>query len=290
MPFIVSVASLVKGASYTLLIHDSFPESAIAVGILRRGSFSVRIIDLFNRWLYKNAARIIVVGRDMKQLVERKADGLGSHITVIPNWAETDDVKPRTRNENRLIGQLGIVDRLVVLHAGNIGRPTEIDTLVEALTLMKGDERFHFVFIGSGGKAPLLESAIKERGLEMVTLLPPRPRSEQPEFLNACDIGFVSLVKEMWGAAMPSKTYNVMAAGKPILALTDDGSELAAVIDEEQIGWHIPPSDPNLLVETLNDIYRKREQIGEMGRRARLAAENKYTLETAIERYNEVLH
>jgi hypothetical protein len=69
MPFIVAIASLTKGASYTLLIHDSFPESAIAVGILDRGGVAAKVIDMLNRWLYKNAARLIVVGRDMKQLV-----------------------------------------------------------------------------------------------------------------------------------------------------------------------------------------------------------------------------
>lgn len=290
MPFIVSLASLIKGASYTLLIHDSFPESAIAVGIMKKDGFAVKLIDWLNRLLYKHAARMIVVGRDMKELVERKSAGLHANVMVIPNWAEIEDVQPRPRAENQLLTELERADKLVILHAGNIGRPTEIETLIEAATQMKDDDRFHFVFIGSGAKGPVLESAIVDRELDMITLLPPRPRSEQIEFLNACDIGFVSLVKDMWGAAMPSKTYNIMAAGKPILALTDEGSELAAVIDEEKIGWHIPPGDPNRLIDVLNDLYNSRDRLAEMGRRSRFAAEQKYSMRSAIDSYSEALN
>jgi glycosyltransferase involved in cell wall biosynthesis len=289
MPFIVAIASLTKGASYTLLIHDSFPESAIAVGILDGGGVAAKVIDMLNRWLYKNAARLIVVGRDMKELVERKTTGLRPNVSIIPNWAEIDDVRPTPRSENHLLKELGISDKLVILHAGNIGRPTDVETLIEALTLMKGDKRFHFVFIGSGAKGPLLESAIKQNGLDMITMLPPRPRSQQLEFLNACDVGLVSLVKNMWGAAMPSKTYNIMAAGKPILALTDDGTELAKVIEEERIGWHIPSGDPDRLVRVLNDVYNSRDTLAEMGNRSRAAAEQKYSVQNAIDHYSEVL-
>ena len=83
------------------------------------------------------------------------------------------------RNENALIRELGIENSLVVLHAGNIGYPTDIETFIDCVKEMNGDKRFHFVFIGSGVKKPILEKAKASAGIANLTLLDPRPRSEQ---------------------------------------------------------------------------------------------------------------
>ena len=120
MPFLIAAASLLRGSPYTLLIHDAYPEVMAAVGTVKRNSFFYRTIDYFNRWLYKHARKIIVVGRDMKNLISKKSSGLNISIDYIPNWAEIDDVKPRQRSENSLIAELGIENKLIVLHAGNI--------------------------------------------------------------------------------------------------------------------------------------------------------------------------
>ena len=289
MPFLIAAASLLRGSPYTLLIHDAYPEVMAAVGTVKKDSFFYRTIDYLNRWLYKHARKIIVVGRDMKNLISKKSSGLNISIDYIPNWAEIDDVKPRQRSENLLITELGIENKLIVLHAGNIGYPTDVDTLIDVMKTLNGDDRFHFVFIGSGVKRHLLENAIDKFDLINLSLLDPRPRGEQIDFLNACDIGLVSLVKDMYGAAMPSKTYNIMAAGKPVLALTDEGSELALVIDESRIGWHLEPGDANALRATLDEICERRSELRSIGNRAREAAERDYSLSTAIARYREAL-
>lgn len=289
MPFIVALASLMRGCSYTLLIHDCYPEVLVAVGKLKRNSVAVRSIDFFNRWLYKHARKIVVVGRDMKELVANKSSGLEIPIEIIPNWAELDDVRPQPRSQSELISNLGINDRLILLHAGNIGYPTDVETIIELLKRLERDSRFHFVFIGSGVKRQLLENAIDDLGFQNLTLLAPRPRSEQIDFLNACDVGLVSMIPNMYGAAMPSKTYNIMAAGKPILALADAESELALVVDENDIGWHLLPGNVDLLLDTLNSIFERRDELESKGRLSRLAAERDYSISLALERYRSAL-
>jgi glycosyltransferase involved in cell wall biosynthesis len=225
----------------------------------------------------------------MRKLVENKSRGLDVPIAVIPNWAELEEVRPRDRCENGMIDKLGIVDKLIILHAGNIGYPTDVETIIALLNRLVNDDRFHFVFIGSGVKRRLLQNAIDKLGLSNLTLIDPRPRSEQIDFLNACDIGLVSLVPKMYGTAMPSKAYNIMAAGKPILALTDGGSELAMVVDENQIGWHLVSGNVGLLENVLNEIYERRDELPQMGKSARAAAEKSYSLSLAIQRYKKEL-
>ena len=227
MPFVAALASLAKGASYTLLIHDNYPEMLIAAGKARPNSFIVNAMSVANRWLYKYAAKIIVVGRDMRELLTRKTAGLDVPIVNIPNWAELESVSPDDRATNKLLGDLGLKEKLVFLYAGNMGHPNDLESIVACADAVRSDPEFHFVFLGTGVKRRWLETRVTELKLENVTVLDPRPRFEQNVFLNACDVALVPLVKNMLGVSMPSRTYNILAAGKPILALTDKGSELA---------------------------------------------------------------
>jgi colanic acid biosynthesis glycosyl transferase WcaI len=289
LPVTTTVAALLKGASLTLLVQDSYPEILVAVGAVKADSFFVKFVNFFNRFVYKYAANIIVMGRDMNELFRHKTEGLDASIVTIPNWAELESVHPTPRDQNTLLGELGITDKFVFMYAGNIGHPTDVETIIECAGLLKDRDEFHFVFIGAGAKKKWLERETATRKLGNVTILDYRPREEQIVFLNACDIGVVALVKGMWGTAMPSRTYNIMAVGKPVLALTDAGSELARVIDEERIGWHLPPGDAKALRDTILRIYDSRNDLEELGRRAREAALAKYSKTAAVAAYRKVL-
>jgi glycosyltransferase involved in cell wall biosynthesis len=285
MPFAASFAALCRGASYTLLIHDNYPELLFAVGKAKENSLFSRVWNFFNRSLFKYAAKVIVVGRDMQELVTAKTAGFSVPIVVIPNWAELDTVSPQSRSENKLLADLGLADKFVFLYAGNMGHPNDLETIISCVEKLKDTDHIHFSFLGSGVKESWLRKTIEDRGLTNVTILKPQPRSEQIVFLNACDVALVSLVKKMRGVSMPSRTYNILAAGKPILALTDSGSEIAKVIEEEQVGWTVPPNEPELLVATIKEIYAKRSDLEVLGLNARNAALGKYSLSIAIERY-----
>jgi glycosyltransferase involved in cell wall biosynthesis len=126
-------------------------------------------------------------------------------------------------------------------------------------------------------------------GLANVTILPRQPRERLCELLNACDIALISFVPGMAGISVPSRLYNLMAAGKPIVALCDSDSEVSRVISEENIGWVVPPDTPSGLVQVLRDAAANREELANMGSRARDTAARKYTREITIERYAQVL-
>jgi len=288
LPFVVALSSLIKGASYILLIHDNYPEVLVATGKARENSFLVKLLNFLNNWLYKNSSKIVVVGRDMLKLMERKTERLEVSLSFIPNWAELENVEPYPKRENELLNELGIGDKLVLLYAGNMGYPNDIESIVECARQLNRDERFCFIFLGSGVKQKWLER--EAANLSNIIVLPPRPRSEQKIFLNACDVAVVSLIKGMWGVSVPSRTYNLLAAGKPILALVEKGSEVDLIIEEEKIGWVVEPGNPRKLLEKILQIYESRNELYEMGIRARKAALEKYSAERAIKKYKALLN
>lgn len=290
MPFIVAIASLIRGGSYVLLIHDNYPEILVAVGKTSENSLLVKTIEFFNRWLYKYAAKIIVVGRDMQKLVGRKTAGLDVPIAYIPNWAELEQVEPAPREENKLLKELKLEDKFVFLYAGNMGHPNDLESILICAEKLKPDKNFHFIFLGAGAKKKWLEREVAEKKLSNITLLAPKPRSEQNIFLNACDVAIVSLVKKMCGVSMPSRTYNILAVGKPILALAEVDSEVSLVVKESEIGWIVPPNEPEKLFSIINTIYIQREKLIGMQIRARKTALQKYSLEMAIENYEKALY
>lgn len=289
LPFITAFAALLKGASYILLIHDNYPEILIAANKIKPDSFFVSFLNYCNRWLYKYAAKIIVVGRDMRDLVGKKTDGLDIPIEIIPNWAELEQVEPLPRAENPLIEELNWQEKLIFLYAGNMGYPNDIESIIECADALKNDDRFGFIFLGAGVKRKWLEKEVEARKLKNVRLLAPRPRSEQKIFLNACDIGIVSLVTKMRGVSMPSRTYNILAAGKPILALAENDSEIAKVIEDGQVGWTVSPQNPVELLRVLKEIYDNRQEFKKMGEMSRAEALSKYSLDVALEKYKRAL-
>jgi glycosyltransferase involved in cell wall biosynthesis len=289
LPFITACASLIKGAGYVLLIHDNYPEILIAAQKTKEDSLLVGAVNFCNRWLYKYASKIIVCGRDMHELVAKKTEGLDVPIETIQNWAELETVRPFPRHENELLRKLGVENRLVFLYAGNMGYPNDLESIIDCAENLRDDDRFCFVFLGAGVKRKWLEREIAGKSLKNVKLLDPRPRREQNIFLNACDVAIVTLVKNMWGVSMPSRTYNILAAGKPILALTESDSEIARVVEEDEVGWWVPANDPAALLQKILEIYESREKFGNMSSNARRSALEKYSLETALIKYKKAL-
>ena len=224
----------------------------------------------------------------MRERVARKAEGLDVPVIVIPNWSDLEAIEPSDKGSNKLLQNLGIQEKFVLMYAGNIGHPTDIQTIVLAADKVREDSEIHFIFVGSGAKLGWLEREVAKRGLINISILGQRPREEQNEFLNACDVGLISLTEGMLGTAMPSRTYNILAAGKAIIALTEHGSELATVITEERVGWYTPPGDPAALVELIESAKHDPE-LAEKGQLAREAAEQKYSPFIAVDRYREVV-
>lgn len=289
LPFAVLLASIVRGTKCILIVHDVYPEALVNMGIATKNSLIIRVISSLTRHLYKRMARIVVLGRDMYALVRKKIESADQYVCIIPNWADVDMIMPSIRANNPILAQLGLTNKFIIQYSGNIGRTHGISYLVDCAEMLKNDKTVHFLIIGFGGKKNWLVRHVKERELYNVTVMNYQPRSELPISLNACDISLISFVPGMAGVSVPSRMYNVMAAGKPIIGIADADSELARVIHEEDIGWVIAPGHIDELRMAILEARDNPGRVAQMGQRARRAAEAKYSYERVNKAYIEMV-
>lgn len=288
LPFVISWACRLRRARCVLLIHDVYPNVAVAAGLLRSSSFVTRFLNRVVARLYRSVEHIVVLGRDMRDLVLQKLPPGDDRARIIPNWADTDLVQPRT-GENRILREFGLLDKFVVQYSGNMGRSHNLEAIVGCAKALRHREDIHFFLSGSGAKKPWLSRIVREQKLKNVTVADRRPRGDLPELLTAGDVALITFVPGMAGISVPSRLYNMLAAGKPILALADPDSELALVIGEENVGLVIPPGDVAAFQRAILDLAAQPSRREEMGRRARQAAESTYQFHKILDAYCEVM-
>jgi len=232
---------------------------------------------------------VIAIGRDSQRLIENKARGTGVKAELIPLWADVETIEPEPRDQNALLRDRGIEDKFVLLYSGNMGPTHDVETIFRCAEMIRDKSDVHFLFAGSGAKRKWLDRAQAEKSLPNVTLLDRQPRERLNTLLNACDLALISVVDGMLGVSVPSRITNIMASGKPVLAMTDSGSEIARIIDEEQIGRHVLPENADDLLAAITDMQRREKELADMGARARAAARERYCFDDRIRRYAEVL-
>jgi colanic acid biosynthesis glycosyl transferase WcaI len=290
LPYLTAIACLIKRAGYILLVHDVYPEVLIATRIISPEGLIAKLGGWIAMKLYQNCQKIVVLGRDMKALVIKKIGQQRSDkIVIISNWSDIDLVYPLPHAEKPFLASMKLTDKFVILYSGNMGRTHGIENILKTALQLTLDEGIHFLFCGSGAKRPWLESTLKNESLPNVSLISSQPRAELQNLLNSCDIAIISFMSGMAGVSVPSRMYNILAAGKPIIAVADSSSELALVVLEESVGWVVPPDQPDKLREAILFARSNPELLDRMGRKARSVAEVKYTLNQVINEYQALL-
>jgi len=209
----------------------------------------------------------------------------------IPNWGDIDSVSPLPRASNTVLASIGASDKFVVQYMGNMGRTHGVDTLAAAALRMRNIAGLHFLFIGWGARKAALEEMVAEERLSHVTVLPGCSQDELAMHANAADIVVIAFQEGMAGVSVPSRMYNVMAAGKPILAVAESHSELAYVVLEERIGWVVAPNDVEALAAAIEAAASlSKDDLDEMGARARIAAVSRYSKLPVIEAYTRLMN
>ncbi len=258
-PLVVLMSRLKKkrGFEWHVLVHDVFPENTKPAGL------KLPMYGLFKRYFdkaYSKADQLIALGRDMADVLAKKTNADLTYktnkpkIVIIENWADIDGIKPQPMPDGRIVME----------YAGNIGRVQGLDKVIEHLP---EDVELHLYGTGS------MENKLKEIERKNVFFHGPYYRSQQNEVLAACHIAIVTLQEGMYGLGVPSKTYNILASGRPLIFLGPKDSEIDLLVREEGIGYCGWPEKWD------------KEELVEMGKKARALAERDYSEETILNKF-----
>lgn len=286
LPFLALIACRIKRAKTMLLIHDVYPDTLVATAVQSQAALSTRIAEWMFKRLYRSVDRIVVLGRDMQALIAKKLRSDPNDILVIPNTTDVECVYPLRRDENVLLRELGLESKFVLKYAGHMGRTHGLELLTEAARRIAAiDPQIHFLFLGDGPKKQWLTEEVARHELGNVSVEPYWPRAQIVSSINACDVGLISMMPGMVGVSVPSRMYDLLAAGKPVIVIAEMSSELALMTQEEKIGWVVSPNDIDALVKAIQEAKANPRLLAEMSVHARKIAEEKYARRHQIDAY-----
>lgn len=274
LPFLGVISNKLRGQKYVILIHDLWPELPAHTGMIRKGGLVYRFIDFINKLSIKYASCIIVLSGKMKELVLKKESGKKNDIHVIHNWADARRLFPVPRANNKLIEELGLRDKKIVMYSGNLGRYQPLEVMIEAANELKDREDIKFIFAGDGGKKRKLQDMAVSMGLKNVIFIPFQTLDRLAESLSMADVSLIGIYPNNEGVIMPSKLYGLLAVGKPIICISDPTSEVIDILKKSGAGLHSDISDPKELAKNIAELIDNPVKAIKMGLNGR-----KYFLE-----------
>jgi glycosyltransferase involved in cell wall biosynthesis len=257
---------------FSLLIYDIYPDILINHRLLKDKFFVTRCWKNANRKVYKKAANIFTISEGMANRLSQYIDK--NKIKVIPNWSDTNFLKPIAKEDNPFISNHGLENKFIVLYSGNMGATHDLETIIDVAEKLKNEKDILFLLIGDGFKKEIIESRVKKSSLENCLLLPFQKQENLPYSLGSADIGVITLDKETSSLSVPSKTYSLLAAGVPLLCITTSCSEISRITEEFQIGKTFKPDDVEKITEFILEMRRNKYLHNQYCLNARKASGN----------------
>jgi glycosyltransferase involved in cell wall biosynthesis len=287
LPLLGYLLSRICRIRYVCLLYDLYPDIAIELGVIKPHHWLVKIWERLNCLTWKHAEAIIVLSENMKERIVTKQSGLEDKIAIIPSWVDPEQIVPMPKQDNWFAREHGLVEPFTVLYSGNMGRCHDMDTLFDAVALLR-DTPIRFVFIGSGEKRKQFQQSVADLGLKNCLFLPYQSRENLPYSLTACDVSIVSVSAGMEGLVAPSKLYSALASGRPIVSICPKSSYLNGVFDRANCGTTVRNGDGEGLAKYLYQLSQNPLLAQELGRSGREYCRNNYTSEKIARDYLEL--
>jgi colanic acid biosynthesis glycosyl transferase WcaI len=288
---IMAVMSKIKKLQSFLLVHDVYPEILSAVKITNKSSLIYKFIFNVMNFAFSKFEKIIVLGKDMQRIVIQKTGFEKNRVIVITNWGDHDEIRPVSPKENMFAASNGLKFKTVIQFSGNIGLTHDVESVLYAALHTEGRKNIHYLIAGSGGKAKYVKKHLLASMATNVLFLDRQPREVLGAMLSSASAVVIPFNSEMLGLSVPSRMYNVMAAGTPIIAMADEESELACTVSDHAAGWVIKPGDSAALISTILFISTPegKKEARRRGMNGRRAVCSNYSLSDVIKEYKKVL-
>jgi glycosyltransferase involved in cell wall biosynthesis len=249
LPYAVAAAALLKRARSVLIMHDLFPDVLVMAGVLKRSSLVAKTIRGANALMFRALNAVVIIGRDTEPLLLRYKGLTRDRICFIPNWATlVPGVRPiESDNPYRCLHAA----RFIVGLSGNLGFTHDPDVVFEAARLLRDDPGIRFLLSGWGIGFERLKEMQSGANLPNVTLVERVPEQDLEAFLSAADIWLIPYRKHLAGVSVPSRFYNLLAIGRPVLLVSEANAEAALTVAEHNLGWVVEPDNADELARAI---------------------------------------
>ena len=275
---------IIKNQRYVCIIMDLYPDVLIANGNLQPRGIITKILSKLSKHALEHAEAIIVIGRCQKQLLENKGIEVAK-IHTIPNWADETNL----RFEQKLSDSSPESEKMVVMYSGNMGTCHTFDEMIAAAEKLKTQPNIRFMLIGEGVRKGEIKKSIDLFGLNNCQLMSYVPEEELTQSLMSADVHLITLEKGFDGLVVPSKAYNIMALGKPIIYVGSNNGEIARLIQESNCGVVVEPKDNDRMVKTIM-AYLANPELKELhGHNGKTYYSHHCAMATELSKYHDVL-
>jgi colanic acid biosynthesis glycosyl transferase WcaI len=257
-----AVVAKLSGRPFVYNLRDMYPDMAVGGGIVPAGAW-IDWWEAMHRWALRRASRVIVLGEDMRERIIGKGVD-PSRITIVRDAVPFLETLPSS--DHPAVREIRGNFRFVLVHAGNLGFYGAWKTLVEASRMLES-EGVGLVFIGEGALKSQIEK--EAEGCSNVRFMAFRPAAEIPCVMAAGDMHVITVKRGLEGVVVPSKVYNILAAGRPLLAVATDKTEVTRFADRDGCGISADPDDPAGLADEIRAILRAPERLVTMSLRCR---------------------
>ncbi|WP_434530807.1 glycosyltransferase family 4 protein [Haloarcula sp. NS06] len=282
----------VRGWEYTYIAYDLYPDEPVELGYLQRGGFVHQVWEFFDRTAFQDAKHVVALGPVMKQRITAKAGASfdTTKVKIIHNWEDEDFITPMEKSDNWFSKEHDLEDTFTVLYSGNIATFHDLETLVKAAAKLD-DADIQFLIIGEGDNKDRITELAEELDVhgDTVRFLPYQPWEDLPYSLTAADASVVAVKEGFEGIVVSSKLYTAMAAGQPVLVISQPNDDEAQIVDQFDAGVNVEQGDAEAAADAIECWQNNPECVERQGQNARRAFEANFVKETAIDNYYDML-
>lgn len=250
LPYAFAAAAKLKGARSVLIMHDLYPDVLIMAGMLKPDSYLAKAMHALNAPMFRALDSVVIIGRDTEKLLLRYRGMTREKIRFIPNWATLPRGVRAVDPDNPYRRSLSA--RFVVGLSGNLGFTHDPVIVFEAARLLRDDGDIHFLLSGWGVGFDQLKALQAEAKLPNVTLVDRVEDDQLEAFLSAADVWIIPYRKNVAGVSVPSRFYNLLAIGRPVILVSEADAEAALTVAEHDVGWVVEPGNANELAKAVS--------------------------------------
>jgi len=284
LPF--AVHAVLRRTPAVFSVHDVYPDVGVKLGIFRGKAVTAGVAWL-ERFCLNHAASVRILSPSFQGMLAAHGVTEGK-MTLIYDWVDTDLIRPLPR-DNDFAREHGLHQGFVAQYAGNIGLSQGLEHVLHAARLLAGREGIRFLFVGEGTGRERLMAEAEQHRLANVRFLPFQPRARLPEVLATADVSLVVLQRGIATASLPSKSFSILASGRPLIASADEGSDLCDLVRRSGAGLCVPPEDPQALADAIVSLESDAARRVRLGRDGRAFAERHHSPQAATAQFETLL-